>query len=150
RLFGSRITYYKYLKLSISYNRHIPVQEGTIFAYHFNTGILYPYNAKRDAPADKYYFIGGVNSIRAWGSRSLGPGSYPNKDAEKEQCFEEKAGEFSLQANAEIRQQLIRFMEGAAFVDMGNIWMLHKTKRQGADFELNRFYKEIAIGTGVG
>ena len=55
-----------------------------------------------------------------------------------------------MQANVEIRQQLVRFIEGAVFVDMGNVWMLHQTKRQGENFEFSRFYKEIAIGTGVG
>jgi len=150
KLFGSQLTYYRYLKCSIAYNQHIPIQEGTIFAYHVNTGILYPYSIEKAAPADKYFFVGGPNSIRAWGSRSLGPGSSPNKDTSQNQFFEERSGEFILQANAEIRQQLIGFIEGAVFVDMGNVWMLHKTERQGEDFELNRFYKESAIGTGVG
>ena len=32
RLFGPRLTYYKYVKCSIAYNQHVPLQEGTIFA----------------------------------------------------------------------------------------------------------------------
>ena len=40
-------------------------------------------------------------------------------------------------------------MEGALFVDMGNIWSL-KDNRPGAEFAFSRFYKEIAIGPGAG
>ena len=40
-------------------------------------------------------------------------------------------------------------LEGAVFVDMGNIWSL-KDNRPGAEFAFSRFYKEIAIGSGAG
>jgi len=42
-------------------------------------------------------------------------------------------------------------LKGALFIDAGNIWMTHKDATQpGADFELNRFVGEMAIGAGVG
>ena len=41
--------------------------------------------------------------------------------------------------------------EGAFFIDAGNIWAIRpEDEREGALFEWNRFYKEIAIGTGLG
>jgi len=37
------------------------------------------------------------------------------------------------------------------FIDAGNIWAIDKNDdREGALFEWNRFYKEIALGTGFG
>jgi outer membrane protein assembly factor BamA len=43
------------------------------------------------------------------------------------------------------------FLEGALFLDAGNIWAINeKDNREGALFKFNRFYKQIAIGTGTG
>jgi outer membrane protein insertion porin family len=150
RLLGSRLTYYKYLKGSLSYSQHVPLQPGSIFAYHISAGILYPYNMDQVAPLDKYYFMGGPSSIRAWNSRSLGPGSYHADSTEEKKYFDERPGELMLQANIELRQCLYGVLEGAIFVDIGNVWMLNKSKRAGEDFAWNRFYQEIAVGTGVG
>ena len=33
---------------------------------------------------------------------------------------------------------------------MGNIWILQNITRQGENFVWSRFYKELAVGTGVG
>ena len=42
-------------------------------------------------------------------------------------------------------------MEAALFLDVGNIWSLSaEDDREGAGFEFTRFYKELAVGTGVG
>lgn len=56
-----------------------------------------------------------------------------------------------LEANFEYRFKLIWKMEGAYFVDAGNIWAIDaEDTRPGAQFDVKRFYKEIAIGTGLG
>jgi outer membrane protein assembly factor BamA len=42
-------------------------------------------------------------------------------------------------------------MEGALFLDAGNIWAINeKDNREGALFKFNQFYRQIAIGTGAG
>lgn len=42
-------------------------------------------------------------------------------------------------------------MEGAAFVDVGNIWNLHEQKDMaGGQMLLKSFYKEFATGLGLG
>ena len=56
-----------------------------------------------------------------------------------------------LEANLEYRFKIFWVVEGAWFVDAGNIWSINKDdKRQGGDFSFKRFYKEIALGTGLG
>ena len=41
--------------------------------------------------------------------------------------------------------------QGAVFVDAGNIWLMNKSASPlNADFQWNRFYKEFAIGAGLG
>jgi outer membrane protein assembly factor BamA len=37
------------------------------------------------------------------------------------------------------------------FIDAGNVWLRKKdSQRELAEFQFNRFYKEIAIGAGMG
>ncbi|MFN2423055.1 MAG: BamA/TamA family outer membrane protein, partial [Cryomorphaceae bacterium] len=51
----------------------------------------------------------------------------------------------------EYRFALISFLEGALFVDAGNIWTMNPDPaRPGADFEFDRFLSEIAAGAGFG
>jgi outer membrane protein insertion porin family len=58
-----------------------------------------------------------------------------------------------LEANAEYRFPIIGFLKGATFIDAGNTWLLSKsadTSLQNSQFTVNRFYKEVALGTGAG
>ena len=56
-----------------------------------------------------------------------------------------------LEANLEYRFKLISFLEGALFADAGNIWAINeKDNRPGAQFEFDKFYRQLALGTGVG
>ena len=97
-------------------------------------------------PFEKSFFGGGANGLRAWKSRSVGPGSYfdPNLTFDK-------IGDVRLEGNIEYRFDLISFIEGAVFVDAGNIWLLRADSlRTGGEFEFSRFYKETGIGAGLG
>ena len=108
-------------------------------------GIVVPYGNSDQVPFERKYFTGGANGIRAWPVRTLGPGSYKADPNE----FPNQTGDIKLEANAEYRFAIISEFEGAFFLDMGNIWSL-KDNRPGTEFKLNRFYKEIAVGTGIG
>jgi outer membrane protein assembly factor BamA len=42
-------------------------------------------------------------------------------------------------------------MYGAVFLDAGNVWAMHDdTERAGAKFEAKNFFKQMAVGTGIG
>lgn len=110
-------------------------------------GVGLPYGNFDVLPFEKKYFTGGANGIRAWPVRSLGPGSY-KASAED---YPNQTADVKLEANLEYRFKLIRYMEGALFLDAGNIWAINeKDNREGALFRINRFYKQIAVGTGTG
>ena len=99
-------------------------------------------------PFEKQYFSGGANSIRAWQVKSLGPGSYEDPAAS---VYPNQTGDVKLEANMEYRFKLFWKLEAALFLDVGNIWSLSAVDdREGAGFEFNRFYKELAVGTGAG
>ncbi len=114
------------------------------------TGFALPYGNLKTIPVIEQYFSGGVNGIRAWQERSLGPGSYVLTDEEKGQ-YPKQRSDIKLEANFEYRMNLIGSFDAAFFIDAGNIWAINKNDpRDGAFFKTNKFYKEIAIGSGFG
>jgi outer membrane protein assembly factor BamA len=110
-------------------------------------GIGVPFGNFNVLPFEKKYFTGGANGIRAWQVRSLGPGSYKaSSDA-----YPNESSDIKLEGNIEYRFKLFWRMEGAFFTDAGNIWAINnKDNREGSVFRFDRFYKQIAVGTGLG
>lgn len=146
-----RLEYYQYVKLNLTHSQHIPLFfDSTLFAYHLNLGIAIPYGEYKVLPYDRHYFAGGANGIRAWLPRSLGPGTYKAPKRSDNNPPLEQPGELLLQGSVEVRQPIIGFLEGALFVDAGNVWMLRATKRLGGQFHWKDFYKAIAVGAGFG
>jgi len=100
-------------------------------------------------PFEKKYYSGGANSIRGWRLRSLGPGSY--KDTISFSSYPNNTGDIKLEANLEYRFKLVWLIEGALFMDAGNVWDTQKDDdRPGANFSFDRFYREIAVSGGFG
>jgi outer membrane protein assembly factor BamA len=62
-----------------------------------------------------------------------------------------QTADIKLEANAEYRFKLFWLLEGALFLDAGNIYTYkYDAARPGSQFKLSTFYKDIAVGTGVG
>jgi outer membrane protein assembly factor BamA len=98
-------------------------------------------------PFERQYFEGGANGIRGWQVRSLGPGSYVPPSS----TFINQTGDIKIEGNVEYRFKLFWILEGAVFIDAGNIWAIkNDVDRPGAQFKFNKFIKDIAIGTGFG
>ncbi len=145
------LEYYQFIKSNIDYRKYLPFRKNSV-AYRINLGIAYPYGDNQILPYEKYFFAGGSNGIRAWRPRRLGPGSYTPLDSAGfyDDRFEQPA-EIILETSIELRRKLLGFVDGALFIDAGNSWTFRKeTLRPNAEFRINRFYKEIAIGSGAG
>ncbi len=101
----------------------------------------------RSLPYIKQFFSGGTNSIRAFRNRGLGPGTYYDNS---NTGVQDQTGDIKLELNTELRGKLFSIVEGAAFVDAGNIWLYNDDpNKPGAKFSKN-FLKEIAVGAGLG
>jgi outer membrane protein assembly factor BamA len=155
---GDSLENYKFLKFNIDYRKHIPLPvQGGVIAYRINTGVGIPYGENKILPYEKNFFAGGSSSIRAWGPRRVGPGSYSPRNENGDIDYNlEQPGEVILELIVEYRQKLIGFLDWAIFFDAGNIWTLRddvgddgQVRRPGGKFE-GDFYKEIALGTGMG
>lgn len=112
-------------------------------------GIAYPYGNSEYIPFSKQFFAGGTNSIRSFRARTLGPGSY-NPENQNTSFYFDQGGDIRLELNAEYRANLWKFLNAAVFVDAGNIWLVNEDPdRPGARISKD-WYKEIAVGAGVG
>jgi outer membrane protein assembly factor BamA len=159
------LQYFQYLRLGVDIRRNRIIDKNTVVAYRFNAGVAYPYGSNESLPYEKFFFVGGSNSIRAWRPRRLGPGSFkPNlsEDPEANGLFDyniEKPADILLEASIEMRRKLFGFVDGAVFVDAGNVWTFKPWQKKvddeviengNSEFLWNQFYREIGIGTGFG
>lgn len=141
------IRYAQYAKMDVDYRYNWHINKANSVVGRLFMGLGYAYDNLEVLPFEKSYFSGGANGIRAWQVRSLGPGSYSNDEA----TYPNNTADLKLEGNLEYRFKLFWALEGALFLDAGNIWAVSsKDNREGAKFEMNQFYKEIALGTGFG
>ena len=112
-------------------------------------GFGYPLCNFPTLPLEKSFYAGGANGIRAWEARTLGPGSYIIPTDQKYAQF----GDIQLEYNLELRFRITKTLNGAAFVDGGNVWTLKAdVTRPNADFSFEnlRFINDLAFGPGLG
>jgi hypothetical protein len=136
------------LDFDLRHYRLIPGTDNKI-VFRLFSGAAFPYGNLDVVPFGEKYFSGGANGVRAWQVRALGPGAYTYQD--EADRFPNRTADIKIEGNIEYRMKLFWMIEGALFVDAGNIWAINETDdREGALFELSDFHKEIAIGTGLG
>jgi outer membrane protein assembly factor BamA len=137
----------QYLKTDVEYRYGLRFDQYNSVVGRAFAGIGIPYGNFDVLPFEKKYFTGGANGIRAWQVRTLGPGSY----AAPKNSYPNQLSDIKLEANLEYRFRLLLMIEGALFMDAGNIWAINsKDNREGAVFRFGDFYNQIAVGTGFG
>jgi hypothetical protein len=139
--------YAQYLKSDIEFRKGYMIDKYNSIVGRLFFGAGFPYGNFKVLPFEKKYFTGGANGIRAWQVRSLGPGTYRAPKG----SYPNQSGDIKLEANIEYRFKLIKYLEGAFFLDAGNVWAINeKDNRPGAQFYIGEFYKQFAVGTGTG
>lgn len=142
------IPFAQFLRADIDFRIYIPIRKKSRVVYRVAGGIGKPLANLNVLPYEQSFFSGGPNSVRAWRARTLGPGGY---DPRASSTRYDKIGDMLLEGNFEYRFHIIKSFNGALFVDAGNIWRLNKDEQKpNAEFILNEFYKQIAIGGGMG
>jgi len=140
-----------FFKLQVDGRYSRQLTEGSAFSARSYFGIVVPYADDAVAPYIKQLSVGGPNSLRAWQSRELGPGSYNALilEPEENQLFYQ-AGDLKLEFNAEYRFDLIWYVEGAFFIDAGNVWTLKTDPNRPNTKFTSDFLNQFAIGAGWG
>ncbi len=118
-------------------------------AFHAGLGVAVPYGNSSVVPFEKRFYAGGANSVRGWGVRTLGPGSYSGTRSQN--SFLYQCGDIRLDFNVEYRAKLFWVIELGLFVDAGNIWTIRDYVDQpGGVFRFDKFYEQIAMSYGLG
>ena len=148
------LQYFEYIKFQVDMRGTRPLGKKHSVAAKLIAGVTRPYGSSGYEkagsyilPYEKYFFSGGTSSIRAWQPRRLGPGSY--KDLKNGYLFEQP-GEILLETSVEYRFKIYWFLEGAVFLDAGNVWTLKDPTRPGSEFKYFESVPDIAVGTGYG
>lgn len=142
------LKYAQYAKADIDFRYHLKTGRDSKIASRLFAGYGLPYGNSDVLPFTKQYFAGGPYSVRAFNTRSLGPGTYtpPGEDG----AFFDQAGNIRLEANLEYRFPLFPYLYGAVFADAGNVWYTGENSTlEGGKFSKD-FMNELGIGTGFG
>lgn len=138
------VAYSQYIKTEIDYVKHWDLGRSNVFAIRSFLGIAIPYGNSTNIPFSKSFFAGGANDNRAWSPYSLGPGS-------SETTNEFNEANLKLALSIEQRFNIFGDLNGAIFVDAGNIWnVLDDVEDESATFTDLSSLKDIAIGSGLG
>ena len=138
------VAYSQYVKAEFDYVKHWNLGRKNILAARSFLGAAIPYGNSNNIPFSKSFFAGGANDNRAWTAYRLGPGS-------SESSNEFNEANLKLALSVEQRFNIFGSLNGAVFVDAGNIWnVLDDVTNDNATFSGLNSLKDIAVGSGFG
>lgn len=139
------VPYSQFIKIDLDLKKYWNLAEHQTLASHIFIGVAFPYGNSSQLLFEQSYFGGGSNDIRAWRAYDLGPGNTGNSS--RDLSF----SDLKITLNAEYRFKIISNIYSAIFVDAGNIWSLKgEDSSDSGKFRWNRFYKQLALGGGIG
>lgn len=148
-LSGQQLSYSQFIKTQVDFRRYHPVGNRTVFAWRGFAGFAYPFGQNPQIPLNRRFFAGGANDIRGWNPLRLGPGDVPQNEVTI------NGGDVKLAGFLELRHTFTEnFLSSnwivSLFTDFGNIWYGPRSEFSKGKFNINEFYKQIAIGSGIG
>ena len=138
------VEYSQYFKTEFEFIKHWNLQRKRVLATKAFVGVAIPYGNSNSVPFSRSYFAGGTNDIRAWQSYSLGPGKTGSVNDFNE-------ANMKLLFCTELRYNIFQKLNGALFIDAGNIWNVNDVvKNTDAVFSGLKSLENIAVGSGFG
>ncbi len=162
QIFGIRYAQYARGDLDMSYRLVTGLNTALAARFYIGAGQSYGNSAGQPIPFERQFYAGGPNSMRGWAVRTLGPGGalseeyWPEEEGKTDgpgAAYPAQVGNFKLESNLEFRFPVYKFLKGAVFADLGNIWILGKAEEgvdPGSYFRFDRFYDQLALNTGLG
>ena len=150
--------YSQFLKIETDFTKTWTLDAASKLVGHINAGYIHVYGNSVWLPNSELFYVGGANSIRALNVRGAGPGavrSFGNNAAD----YILRNGSIKFVCNLEYRRQFFGNLYGAVFLDAGNVWTppgkhfgdstIDKVYEAG-NFKWRNFFREQAVGTGLG
>lgn len=116
-------------------------------------GIGYAYGNSISLPFEKLFYAGGAGSMRGWRARAVGPGMAPRDTSF---TIINQSGDMHLEANMEFRFPMFSKLQGAVFMDAGNVWNIGGADVDGESrdprglFSFRNLAKSTALDFGLG
>ena len=145
-LFGIPFSQYVRAELTLGWTWRIGRGDKQAIATRLLAGAGHSYGNSTVLPFEKQFYVGGANSMRGWQARSLGPGTSPMN---KSFIIPSQTGDMKIEANVEYRFPLVWKLEGAAFVDAGNVWTFNQDDPDSM-FSFSNLGDSIAMDFGLG
>ena len=143
--------YSQFTKFQMELANCFRLTDKSMIATRLLMGVLFNYGNSVFVPYSELFYSGGPNSIRAFGVRTIGPGSYDSREFSDYTYYLDRTGNFKLEANVEYRFNIVSNLNGALFVDAGNVWLTKDTDyHPGGLLSDSGFLNSIALGTGFG
>ena len=144
-----KVRYSQYLRAEYNSTHYQIFDKNNRFVYHIGAGVGVPYGNANIMPYERRFYSGGANSVRGWRESMLGPGVY-QRNNERIRDYNQ-VGDIKLDLNMEYRTKMFWVLEGALFLDAGNIWTIKEYEEQGGGaFRFDSFMNQIAIAYGAG
>ncbi|MFI3314385.1 MAG: BamA/TamA family outer membrane protein [Rikenellaceae bacterium] len=148
KAFGIQYSQYVRSDIDFTFTHNLNSKKSTSIVYRFYGGGGYSYGNSASMPYERLFYVGGSNSMRGWQIRTLGPGETEEPDAD---AYPSQVGNIKFEANIESRFSIWGPLNGAVFLDAGNIWYNGLGEDDSAArFEWDSFYKELGLNTGIG
>lgn len=154
--FGSRLVwgtpYSQYVRSEITLGKTVVFgrNDNYAIATRFLLGVGNAFGNSSALPFEKQFYSGGANSMRGWQARALGPGrSKPDSTF----VIPSQTGDLKIEANLEYRFPLFWKLDGALFLDVGNIWTMKETDGDGGrhtQFKFSDLPETLAADWGLG
>ena len=143
------VPFAQFLKFTADFKQELPLNASSSLVAHVSTGYVHSLGNSLTAPYSDLFAVGGANSIRAFCLRGIGPGSYNPQSGGY--SYINQNGNFKFELNLEYRFRIVGNLNGALFVDAGNVWVLEGDEsRPGSGFSFKDLGRELALGTGAG
>jgi outer membrane protein assembly factor BamA len=163
----AHIPYNQFVRLTAELWNKFNMTDRVCIATRLFAGANFPLGNSEYAPLSESFYAGGPNSLRAAEAYAYGPGNF-HSFKYNQNFFH--AGDVKLEANLELRFPLVWKINGAVFLDAGNVWNWRNTSEllssedyaaycetMGLTEELQdgiignpNIAKQIALGTGAG
>ncbi len=141
------IRFAQFLRTDFDFRYYHYLDKGNTLVFRSMMGIGLPYGNSDALPFEKGFYAGGANGLRGWELRSLGPGGY----SDPEQTRYDRIGDILMEFSTEYRFPIYSYLNGALFVDAGNIWLLDESNSYpDGHFTADNFLNQMALDAGLG
>lgn len=137
------VPYSEFVRFDLDIRKTIDLGKKSQLAFRSFTGVAIPYGNLQVLPFTKSYFSGGSNDVRAWAAYGLSPAPLRPGDGGT------YVDQMKITWNGEYRFPLTGMVNGALFVDAGNIWSLNDNT-PSTKFKFNKFLSQMGVGAGFG